>query len=141
MVPCWAAVACVQRGFTGGEIRMAFEVKSALVRLELLGTLYTFCRWGPPAWRRVCRVVCGKATMIVRLLPVAAGLPSAICSSIGPTIGVGESAPCTFQGPGCWAWGSTAMGTGLAGGLMALLTDSMRHIQGGWGGRRGAVGS
>lgn len=39
-----------QRGFTSGEVRLAFEVRGALVRLELLGTLYTFCRqagaWG-----------------------------------------------------------------------------------------------
>ncbi|KAL4419022.1 hypothetical protein ABPG77_010009, partial [Micractinium sp. CCAP 211/92] len=32
------------RGFTSGEVRLAFEVRSAAVRLELLGTLYTFCR-------------------------------------------------------------------------------------------------
>lgn len=32
-----------QRGFTSGEVRLAFEVKSAAVRLELLGTLYAFC--------------------------------------------------------------------------------------------------
>ncbi len=34
------------RGFTSGEVRLAFEVRSAAVRLELLGTLYTFCRYG-----------------------------------------------------------------------------------------------
>ncbi|KAI3433569.1 hypothetical protein D9Q98_003380 [Chlorella vulgaris] len=34
----------VQRGFTGGEVRLAFEVRTALVRLELLGLLYSFCR-------------------------------------------------------------------------------------------------
>lgn len=40
----------LQRGFTSGEVRLAFEVRSAAVRLELLGTLYTFCRYG---WRPV----------------------------------------------------------------------------------------
>eukprot|EP00887_Chlorella_sp_A99_P005461 scaffold1.g5461.t1 len=34
----------VQRGFTGGEVRLAFEVRSAAARLEILGTLYGFCR-------------------------------------------------------------------------------------------------
>jgi hypothetical protein len=34
----------VQRGFTSGEVRLAFEVRTALVRLELLGLLYSFCR-------------------------------------------------------------------------------------------------
>ncbi|PRW58682.1 exocyst complex component SEC3A [Chlorella sorokiniana] len=37
-------LAFAQRGFTSGEARLAFEVKDAATRLELLGTLFAFCR-------------------------------------------------------------------------------------------------
>jgi hypothetical protein len=54
--------ACLQRGFTSGESRLAFEVKDALVRLELLGTLYSFCRQASHAASSqgavLCKVVC-----------------------------------------------------------------------------------
>lgn len=45
-----------QRGFTGGEVRLAFEVKDARVRLELLGTLFAFCRWVGGAAGKGCLV-------------------------------------------------------------------------------------
>ena len=43
-------LAAPQRGFTSGEARLAFEVKDAAARLELLGTLFAFCRQAAEAW-------------------------------------------------------------------------------------------
>ena len=75
----------LQRGFTSGESRLAFEVRDALVRLELLGTLYSFCRQAiqqATGGMLLCKVECccgGGVAIVVEggflclFLPIVAG--------------------------------------------------------------------
>jgi hypothetical protein len=104
----------LQRGFTGGEARLAFEVQSAAVRLELLGTLYTFCRCGCAgclrrAIHKVCsgwpvrpwaalRCPCGGRRTHEKRAPQVVGIDVAELESSAAL----RSKQASKMGPSCW---------------------------------------